>query len=243
MRIVTWNCNMAFDRKYEALLRLRPDIAVVQECAKPDILFSKAPVFTPSTFDWVGHADHKGMAVFAFGDYGLSRRSEYDPAIRHVLPLAVTGPHDFNLLAVWAFMDGKYMTGRHDPGPLNNACERYHGHLRSGDAMMAGDFNNHPKWDKPGHARNFAALTERLLHFGLESAYHRTAGLEHGHEALPTHYWRDRKEDSPFNCHIDYAFVPQRLLNGARVEIGSYAEWCGNGLSDHVPLILDVAWP
>jgi hypothetical protein len=23
-------------------------------------------------------------------------------------------------------------------------------------------------------------------------------------------------------------------------EIGSFAQWCGNGLSDHVPLIVDI---
>jgi hypothetical protein len=33
MRIVAWNCNMAFDRKVEDLLALRLDVAVISECA------------------------------------------------------------------------------------------------------------------------------------------------------------------------------------------------------------------
>lgn len=34
MRLVTWNCGMALHRKFEALLGLEPDIAVVCECAE-----------------------------------------------------------------------------------------------------------------------------------------------------------------------------------------------------------------
>ena len=50
MRIVTWNCAMKLDAKYEQLMSLRPDIAVIPECAEPDILRKKAPnfEFTPS---------------------------------------------------------------------------------------------------------------------------------------------------------------------------------------------------
>ncbi len=35
MRLVAWNCAMALHRKFEALLRLRPDVAVIAECAEP----------------------------------------------------------------------------------------------------------------------------------------------------------------------------------------------------------------
>ena len=35
MRLIAWNCNMAFHRKVEPLLALRPDIAVISECAEP----------------------------------------------------------------------------------------------------------------------------------------------------------------------------------------------------------------
>ena len=35
MRLVAWNCAMALHRKFEALLSLRPDVAVIAECAEP----------------------------------------------------------------------------------------------------------------------------------------------------------------------------------------------------------------
>jgi hypothetical protein len=38
MRIVIWNCNIAVHRKVAPLLALKPDIAVVCECAEPDHL-------------------------------------------------------------------------------------------------------------------------------------------------------------------------------------------------------------
>ncbi|MFT7585290.1 MAG: hypothetical protein ACI9EW_001714, partial [Cellvibrionaceae bacterium] len=38
MKIVAWNCNMAFRRKLDPLLSLQPDIAVISECAQPDIV-------------------------------------------------------------------------------------------------------------------------------------------------------------------------------------------------------------
>jgi hypothetical protein len=42
VRVVAWNCNMALDRKVDALLALQPDIAIVCECAEPERLRSKA---------------------------------------------------------------------------------------------------------------------------------------------------------------------------------------------------------
>ena len=34
MRIVTWNCQMGFEKKADALLSLNPDVAVVPECSE-----------------------------------------------------------------------------------------------------------------------------------------------------------------------------------------------------------------
>ena len=42
MRLVTWNCNMALHRKLEALRSLEPDVAILSECARPDIVAERA---------------------------------------------------------------------------------------------------------------------------------------------------------------------------------------------------------
>lgn len=41
MRLVVWNCNMALPRKWDALMALRPNIAVISECANPEVLAEK----------------------------------------------------------------------------------------------------------------------------------------------------------------------------------------------------------
>ena len=57
---------------------------------------------------------------------------------------------------------------------------------------------------------------------------------------MPTLYWRDRKKDGP-TYHIDYVFVPTQWLGSVReLAVGSFEEWCGSGLSDHVPILVDV---
>src|SRR5712692_2406889 len=43
VRLVAWNCRSGFHRKLESLAVLAPDVAVVSECASPEILASKAP--------------------------------------------------------------------------------------------------------------------------------------------------------------------------------------------------------
>jgi len=75
--------------------------------------------------------------------------------------------------------------------------------------------------------------------FGLVSAYHAIRGEAHGAESEPTLYWRDRTKDGP-TYHIDYVFLPSHLVGRARIEIGSFETWCGAGLSDHVPVVVDL---
>jgi exodeoxyribonuclease III len=75
----------------------------------------------------------------------------------------------------------------------------------------------------------------------LGFAYHELHGEPQGSESVPTLYWRDRKKDGP-TYHIDYVFLPSRLLARVReLTVGTYEDWCGIGLSDHVPILVDVA--
>ena len=75
---------------------------------------------------------------------------------------------------------------------------------------------------------------------GLASAYHDNRGVAQGGESEPTHYWRDRTKDGP-TYHIDYVFVPRQWLPRVRsVEVGGFEDWCGAGLSDHVPIVVDL---
>src|SRR5260370_23411256 len=88
---------------------------------------------------------------------------------------------------------------------------------------MAGDLNNHVRWDKPGKASNHANAMAEIAALGLVSAYHAFYGLAQGSERHPTLYWRDRTRTGP-TSHIDYVFVPQVAVGLLRrVAIGSGA--------------------
>lgn len=102
-RVVVWNCAQGLDRKIEQLLLLKPDIAVVPECAEPDILRRKAPGFTFTDCEWTGEQCNKGLGVFSFNGHTLRRHQSWDRQYHIFLPLEVRGTHPVNLLAVWAF--------------------------------------------------------------------------------------------------------------------------------------------
>jgi exodeoxyribonuclease-3 len=71
-------------------------------------------------------------------------------------------------------------------------------------------------------------------------AYHHARGEAQGAETEPTLYWRDRLKDGP-TYHIDYIFLPRAWVADIReMRVGGFEEWCGAGLSDHVPVVVDV---
>lgn len=241
MRLIAWNCNMALHRKVDALLTLRPDIAVISECACPKILAQRgADSWIETDPVWIGENQHKGLGVFAFNGYRLRLYEPFLRTLRHIAPVHVSGPRAFNLLAVWAQNASGGITRKHQLGPLRRALSTYNDFLAQEDAVIAGDLNSNAIWDKPGWRINHMAKVAMLEKRDLLSAYHTLSGEEHGAETVPTHYWRDRRKDGP-TYHIDYMFVPRDWLAlEADFHVGSFEAWCGNGLSDHVPIALEI---
>lgn len=242
MRIVAWNCNMALPRKFEALLSLRPDIAIISECANPDILTEKGiPDLTDKTCQWMGRNANKGLGVFAFNGFSLRRADPFFPTLRYMLPVHVSGPRSFNLLAAWAQNASGGATRKHQLGPLRRAITKYRDFLSAEHAFVAGDLNNNAIWDRPGWRINHMTKVEKLRELGLVSAYHAAHDEEHGKETTPTHYWRNRTKDGP-TYHLDYIFMPERDLHRMRsCEVGSFEDWCGTKLSDHAPISIELA--
>lgn len=240
MRLVTWNCAAGFHRKIKPLLALKPDVAVIQECADLDTLARKAAAFKPTGALWTGNNSDRGLGVFSFGQYRLEQVGNTDTTITYALPAHVIGPSMFGLLALWSHY-GRTPVKVADPGPTQRALNTYAELLKEPPAILAGDLNNHVRWDKPGKASNHANTVAVCAMHGLVSAYHVHNNLEHGKERHPTLYWRDRTQIGP-KYHIDYAFISKQSVElMQRVSIGSYQRWVATGLSDHVPLIIDLA--
>ncbi len=237
LRLAVWNCNMALHKKLDALASLCADVAVICECAKPEIVRLKSKGRLPESVVWVGDNKDKGIAVIGIGPWRTRIDEAYDSSIRHLVPVHVDGPTPFSLLAVWAFSCGQNYDeiGR---GPLARALTRYEDFCKQSPLVVAGDFNNNAIWSKPGNkTHSHAADVAKLEKGGVFSAYHHQRNVAQGQEPEPTLYWRDRKLDGP-RYHIDYIFAPTDWKQGLRnIEVGDFETWVGSGLSDHVPLI------
>jgi hypothetical protein len=239
MRLVVWNCAMALHAKCEHLAELRPDIAVVPECAEPAILRKKAPGFTFDDCDWAGQDKNKGLGVFSFNGHSLRRHSSWDRTYHLFLPVEVRGPTKFNLLAVWAFNHRVPATVTPNPRTTREAVTHYAPFLRSGDGVVAGDFNASVIWDRDDGVGSFKALDATLSDLGMVSAYHAHRRAALGEESEKTHFWQ-RSPEQLF--HIDYAYLPKRWASGVTdVAVGDMATWITR--SDHAPLVVEVVVP
>jgi len=233
---------MALERKVDVLLDCKPDIAIVCECAAPGRLRERSrPSWIESEPVWIGRNPHKGLAVFAFNGYAARLAGIYHPSLRYIAPVHIDGPTRCNLLAVWAQNASAGGIRKHQLGPLRRALSRYRDFLKERPAVIAGDLNSNTIWDKPGWRINHSTKVRILEEeFGLVSAYHAMRGEAHGAESEPTLYWRDRTKHGP-TYHIDYVFLPGEWIGKVRqLSIGSFERWCGPGLSDHAPVIVDV---
>tara|TARA_R110002124_G_scaffold99593_2_gene245737 strand:- start:1248 stop:2030 length:783 start_codon:yes stop_codon:yes gene_type:complete len=251
MRIASWNCKLALDRKWGRLQSLAADLAIVQECASPDVLAAKGVPLDPSRCLWAAKSNaanaHKGLGVFAGPGVDirvapqwpeiLERWSHQPHRLDLMLPVEVSGPRQLNVLAVWSFNNRDQRGKTRMPGPVLVAMEELKPWLLEQPSLVVGDFNNHGIWDKPKDENSFARHLTAFDQLGFRSAYHHLNGCAHGDEVAHTHLWR-----AGMSYHIDYAFGPSALLEGAVCRLEALDDWCGpGGVSDHAPLVLDLA--
>jgi len=242
LRIVTWNCATALHTKYEHLLALKPDIAIVPECAEPDIVRRRAPGFSFSDCEWSGANPDKGLGVFAFGDLRMRLHQSWNRTYHLFLPVEVRGPElAVNLLAVWAFNHRTPSEVTPNPETTEAAVAYYAPFLQAAPAVVAGDFNASVHWDGKSRSASFASLNEKLEALGLTSAYHTYGKHAFDHEPHPTLLWQ-WNEERPY--HIDYVYVPRTWIPCVRsVTVGSSADWVRPKVSDHVPVVVECDLP
>jgi exodeoxyribonuclease-3 len=234
MKIITWNCNMAFRKKADLLLAHKPDILVIQECECVEKLIFNDHTSKPTDLLWFGTNRHKGMAVLSYGDLRLTALDCHNPALQMIIPISVTGGQsDFNLFAVWANNphdpDGQYVE------QVWKAIHQYDHLLSSKQTMLAGDFNSNTIWDRKRRAGNHSNVVKHLEEKGIYSAYHRQHQQIQGKEQHPTFYLY-RHQNKPY--HLDYCFVSEDMAERVQsVEIGDFESWAR--YSDHVPVTVD----
>ncbi len=233
MKIITWNCNMAFRKKAAYLLQHQPDIVVVPECEHPDKLKFAAGIPLPTDILWFGDNKNKGIGVFSYSNFKFKRLRNYNPEIKLIIPIAVTGgAFDFTLFAIWAHNptdpDGRYVE------QTWKAIHHYNKKLKRTATVLAGDFNSNTIWDRKSRVGNHSDVIQRLEKKGIYSCYHTHHQQLQGKEQHPTHYLY-RHKDKPY--HLDYCFASEDMISNMQsVEIGDYDSWSLH--SDHVPVMV-----
>lgn len=234
MKIITWNCQMAFRKKVHLIQIEKPDILIIPECEHPDKLVSLA--LNATSVLWYGTNKNKGLAVFSFGCYHLSPIDDHSSELKLFCPIRVTSNEmDFVLFAVWANnpQDWEYRY----IGQVWKALNYYENILRTAQIIIMGDFNSNVIWDKLHRKISHTMVVDRLGDFGIYSTYHKHNNELQGKELSPTFHMY-RHQDKQY--HIDYCFASNFFLERLiEVEVGAFDNWTLH--SDHNPLIVTFA--
>lgn len=214
MKIITWNCKMAYRKKRDSLLPYKADIAIIPECEKLGDNNSKRI--------WFGDNKNKGLGVFSYSDYELELYKDFNRNIRYVIPIKVKNKNKFNLLAVWAMNDKKNLKNRYI-GQVWTAINYYKKFLTT-PSIIIGDFNWNKNFDQSltyPLAGNFDDVVTFLEKMNIKSAYHKLTQEDLGQETQPTLFFHHDR-NNPF--HIDYCFA-SRDFKIENISMGKYSDW------------------
>ncbi len=158
------------------------------------------------------------------------------PVLAHVpdytIPVAVSGPTEFQLLAVWA----KTVPTFRYVEAVVRAVECYRDAMVSMPTILIGDLNSNQIWDaryRPNS--NHTALARMLADLQMVSVHHDFFQEQHGAESTLTFHMH-RNLEKPY--HLDYCFAPVAWRSRLKsVEVGSIERW--SAVSDQLPLIVD----
>ncbi|MES2646977.1 MAG: endonuclease/exonuclease/phosphatase family protein [Bacteroidota bacterium] len=198
MKIITWNCNMAFRKKASIILTQKPDILIIVECEHPDKLLYEDETPKPTDLLWFGKNQHKGLAIFSYGNYRFKTLENHNENFKMIIPLEITGGHfNFTLYLVWAHNpgdeDGRYIT------QVWKAITYYDNLLTDKPSMLIGDFNSNTIWDnKKNRMGSHSAVVKQLEDKGIFSTYHIHHKQTPGTEKHPTFYLY-RHENKPYH--------------------------------------------
>ena len=231
-KLATWNCNMAFRKKKDQILRYDPDILVIQECESPS---AKGDWSEFSDWIWVGEDEHKGLGIFSRNGISLEPGNVSGAGGRFSIPVATDTSVD--VLGVWAMNDKQNPENRYI-GQVYTALQDYCEWIDS-ETVVVGDFNWNVVWDESPKSPlrgDFSDTVGILNDCGLRSGYHAVTDSEFGDEDTPTFYMH-KKQDRPY--HIDYIFAPDRTAGStAEIVVGKYDDWID--ASDHMPVMMTV---
>lgn len=231
MRVISWNCNGAFRRKFNYLEQFDADILIIQECENPILSECREYSSWAKNYIWHGHNKNSGLGVFAKESLTLAKLDWPSDTYELFLPFSIN--LDSHFLAVWTKQANsptfQYIGQFWKYLQLNKHL------IKTTQPIICGDFNSNKIWDKWDRWWNHSDVVKELSELGIESLYHTYYLQEQGSETDATFYLH-RKLEKPY--HIDYAFLPKGLLANASILIGNHNEWLS--ISDHMPMVIAI---
>jgi exonuclease III len=233
MRILNWNCNGAFRKKFEYLSCYNADILIIQECENPKDSLDKKYKSWADNYLWIGDSKNKGLGVFAnhnnkielmdWSDIHTERR------VKHFLPIMVND--QFQLLAVWTHRNNspnfKYIGQLWKYLQINQS--------KFEDIIIVGDFNSNKIWDEWDRWWNHSDVVAELEKLNIFSVYHNYYGELQGQETKPTYF---HHKDINKSYHIDYFFADRLFLDQTiTYSVETRTDWLAK--SDHLPQIFE----
>lgn len=235
MKIVSWNCNGAFRKKFKRVLNLNADIYIIQECenlAGHESFRKELLEHSIENFLWTGENKNKGLGVFSKKNIEIEELiwdfSYRGRKLKYFLPFQVN--KKFTILAVWNHhADAKVFSyiGQFWLFLQNNKKEFK-------KIIICGDFNSNSIWDKWDIWWNHSDCVRELESLNIFSLYHKLRKEKQGEEKTKTFFLHKKKEKS---YHIDYFFLSEKFFKKSiDLKIESFEEWID--ISDHLPLVL-----
>lgn len=230
MKIISWNCNGAFRKKFKHLLDFNADILVIQECENPSKTDHDEYKQWAENYLWIGDNKNKGLGIFAQKSITLDKLNWptkfKDHDVKYFLPCRVND--NFDLLAVWAHRNDSPTFGY--IGQIWKYLQINKSRFKR--LLIAGDFNSNAIWDAWDRWWNHSDVVNELTDIGIESFYHKFTEEQQGKETMPTLYFR-RNIEKPY--HIDYIFGDSDFYDGLiDFQIGQPDKWLE--ISDHMPI-------
>jgi len=225
---------MAFRKKFESVISLKPDLLVILECENDEKLKKALTDINYNELIWYGTNPHKGVGIISFNEYHIELNKDFNKEYEFIIPLKLRmNERSINLFAVWA-MPHKSIRKLGYVSQIWRAMN-YYVDLLDEEVIIVGDFNSNTFWDKPRKIGTHSELVAFLNTKNIKSIYHYQQKIQHGSEKQPTLYLLKNKQ-RPY--HIDYCFVSSSLISAeTKIRIGKYNDWIK--LSDHMPLIIE----
>jgi exonuclease III len=237
MRIISWNCcwqKEGFtDKKREEILKLNPDILIVQECKQDEW---RKLNYSDKNGHWYGdgkesQGDPKksnGIGIFCDKKYSIdcSLFSGHDLSnMRYAIPYIIKYEDNeiLTLFSIWAKSGYEYYHV-----PILNSLEHFYDKTNSW-IIVAGDFNTGSQYNNKENERYYEFIKNEL------KAKYNLGNCAFWQEWAPT-FNVEKKGEVDFylddHCFFEY------VLKVTSFGIGNWSYW--SKYSDHVPIIIDI---